>query len=301
MDVVVQRGQYKGTPYVCLIKQQNQGKRDSLIAVRSFLHYFNKRGESPSTIIKPELFDWLATFFIRNAQFSKVDCLVGMDADTVLDRECVYELVQEQRLPNTLGVAGYVVVDWKDKPWGLWRLFQNAEYTVTQCVRRLHQGRVTKKVSVLPGACQILKINDETCCDLVLLDKFGAKPQITDGLYKQIMFSASEDGNHVCCVMTTFSKARTRQCLRARAYTDVPVSWSVYLSQRRRWSLGATGNDWLLVSGPNVLWFERTLSFVNTFTWFLTPFVFAAYCTFFYVIIGEHHTILSDYFSVING
>lgn len=36
VDIILQKGTYKGTPYMCVIKMQNSGKRDSLILVRSF-------------------------------------------------------------------------------------------------------------------------------------------------------------------------------------------------------------------------------------------------------------------------
>ena len=118
------------------------------------------------------------------------------------------------------------------------------------------------------------------------MDAFGHKPDLQEGLYMQIKASASEDGNHVCCMMTIRPKSKTRQCLQAIAYTDVPITWAVYLSQRRRWSLGASCNDWLLATSMEVLVFERVLSFMNTLTWFMTPFLFTAYASFIYVIVG---------------
>ncbi|SMR64450.1 unnamed protein product [Zymoseptoria tritici ST99CH_3D1] len=292
MDVTVQSGRYKSLPYFCIVKEQNQGKRDGLIAVRSFLYNFNRRQEKPATIMNQEYFDTMASWMLQDAGIEHVDDLIGMDADTVFADECAYELVQTSRFKGTMGVAGYVAVDWKNKLWGFWRLYQNTEYTITQCLRRLHQGRVTHKVSCLPGACQLLKICEETCGDRVLVELFGRCPDFEDGLLKHIQASASEDRNHVCHMLTARPESKTRQALRAKAYTDVPVTWAVYLSQRRRWSLGATGNDWLLCWAPGMQWFERILSIVSALTWFLTPFVFAAYGSFIYAIVVHPSTTL---------
>lgn len=77
-------------------------------------------------------------------------------------------------------------------------------------------------------------------------------------------------------MLTTHPKAQTRQALRARAYTDVPNSWSVFLSQRRRWSLGATSNDLLLVVARHCQWFERILALCNVLVWCLNVFIVAA-------------------------
>lgn len=36
MDIIMQKGTYKGLPYMCIVKMQNRGKRDGLILLRSF-------------------------------------------------------------------------------------------------------------------------------------------------------------------------------------------------------------------------------------------------------------------------
>lgn len=77
-------------------------------------------------------------------------------------------------------------------------------------------------------------------------------------------------------MLTTHPKAQTRQALRARAYTDVPNSWSVFLSQRRRWTLGATSNDLLLLVSRHCQWFERILALCNVLVWCLSIFIVAA-------------------------
>ncbi|KAK5089666.1 hypothetical protein LTR24_006034 [Lithohypha guttulata] len=283
MDIVFQRGTYGGIPYFCIVKQQNQGKRDGLIVVRSFLYNFNMRDEKPKVIFSSEFFAHMAKFLLE-AQFDRVDQLVGMDADTVFDERCIWNLLNESRYPNTVGVCGYVAVDFSGGQWNIWRLYQSAEYTIAQGLRRLHQSIVTHKVSCLPGCCQLLKVCEETCGEEVLIEKFGYCPTVKDGLLTQIRATASEDRNHVCHMLSARPNAQTRQALGAKAVTDVPHSASVFLSQRRRWTLGATSNDLFLAFAPGVQWFERILAFVNVFTWFLNPFIIASVASFIYAI-----------------
>lgn len=284
MDVVIQRGKYKGVPYFCIIKQQNQGKRDGLIVVRSFLYNFNIRDQKPAVIFSQAFFAQMASFLINDAGQDRVDHLVGMDADTVFDKQCIAELLKQSRYPCTVGVCGYVAVDFHGGGWDPWRLYQSSEYTIAQALRRLHQSIVTNKVSCLPGCCQLLKVCEETCGDDVLLRLFGYSPRLTDNILKQIRATASEDRNHVCHMLSARPKVKTRQALAAKAFTDVPHSWSVFLSQRRRWTLGATSNDLLLVTAPGVQWFERILATVNVITWTLNPFIFASIASFIYAI-----------------
>ncbi|OJD32815.1 glycosyltransferase family 2 protein [Diplodia corticola] len=276
MDVTVQKGDYKGTPYFCIIKHQNQGKRDGLIALRSFLHKFNTRAEKPQMLFRPEFFGEMAMWLHEEAGFDRVSYLVGMDADTVFADDCIAELLKQSRYPDTVGVCGYVAVDFKTRNWNPWSLYQSAEYTISQGLRRLHQSIVTNKVSCLPGCCQLLKICEETCGDRVLVELFGYCPTPADNIIKQIRATASEDRNHVCLMLSAMPHSKTRQALRARAMTDVPQSWSVFLSQRRRWTLGATGNDLFLFKAPGVHWWERILAFANCMTWALNLFIFAS-------------------------
>ncbi|GME48652.1 putative glycosyltransferase family 2 protein [Neofusicoccum parvum] len=283
MDVTVQKGSYRGMPYCCVVKHQNQGKRDSLIVLRSFLYKYNIRHERPESIFKPEFFAEMATF-LAGAGMDHVDDLIGMDADTVFEDICVSELLKQARLPNTLGVCGLVAVDFKGEKWGgLWKLYQTCDYALSQGLRRLHQSIVTNCVTCLPGCCQLFRVCEESCGDHIMLDRFGYHPTPTDDIVKQIRANASEDGNHVCHMLSAYSHAgwKTRQAIRARAFTDVPQSWSVFLSQRRRWSLGTTANELLLIRESGIHWFERIIAFSNCLTWLLSISIAVAATSFY--------------------
>jgi chitin synthase len=279
MDVEVTRGTYRGVPFFCIVKQQNQGKRDSLIVCRSFLYNFNIRQRRPNVIFRPDFFSEMSNWLVGDAGIDRVDILIGMDADTVFAPDCITNLLEESHYPHTVGVCGYVAVDFTPGNWNVWSLYQSTEYTIAQALRRLHQSIVTHKVSCLPGCCQLLRICEETCGDRVLIELFGYHPQPTDGMLKRIRATASEDRNHVCLMLMNRTHAQTRQALRARAYTDVPRSTSVFLSQRRRWTLGATSNDLMLFTSAPLFRFniwERIVAFQNVLTWCLNFFVIAS-------------------------
>ena len=91
---------------------------------------------------------------------------------------------------------------------------------------------------------------------------------------------------------------KSTQTLKAVAYTNVPTSMNVFLSQRRRWTLGATTNDMLLVQLPNINPFERIAAFVNVLIFCLTPFVFIATLMFLKAIITAP-SMLMLYLSII--
>ncbi|KAI1134892.1 glycosyltransferase family 2 protein [Hypoxylon sp. FL0543] len=289
MDIVITRGIYRGVPIFCIVKQQNQGKRDSLIVIRSFVHNFNLRHNQRKVIFKPELFKVMADFLVEDAGIDRVELLIGMDADTVFADDCVSHLVEESHYPGTVGVSGYVAVDFSTSKWNIWSIYQSAEYTIAQGLRRLHQSLCTKKVSCLPGCCQLLRVCEETCGDSILIQEFGYYPKPTDDIIKRIRATASEDRNHACLMLMKYPMARTRQALRAYAYTDVPRSLSVFLSQRRRWTLGATGNDLMLFLKSPItfnLW-ERIVAFSNVLTWILNFFVIASLACMVYAFMHQ--------------
>ncbi|KAI0541783.1 chitin synthase-domain-containing protein [Xylaria digitata] len=301
MDVELSRGVYKGVPFLCIIKEQNQGKRDSLIFCRSFLYNFNRRYERPRIIFKPEFFGLLSQWLLYDGAIDRVDFVIGMDADTIFSPDCISHLIDESHYPRTVGVCGYVAVDFSGGNWNLWEIYQSAEYTIAQGLRRFHQSLVTHKVSCLPGCCQLIRVCEETCGDEILIKRFGYYPKPNDGIIRRIRATASEDRNHVCLMLIDTPNVRTRQALRACAYTDVPRTLSVFLSQRRRWTLGATVNDLLLVIRAPLFRFnpfERLLAASNVITWCLNPFVIASLASMVYSFMNQPFWLISIFASV---
>lgn len=281
MNIFLQQGYYKGLPYICVIKAQNQGKRDSLVFVRSMLYNFNRRHENPVTMFSPELFNDFCEFFISHG-LQTIDFLAGMDADTVFDDTCIWEMIKviRQEGPETAGVCGHVCVDFEGKDWGIWNLFQSTEYTMTQGLRRAFQSACTGKVNCLPGCCQLIRVCEATMGDKVLRELFGHVPKPNDSMIFQVMGNYSEDSIHASYIFSAYPHFHTAQALRAKAYTTVPQTWMVFLSQRKRWSLGSISNDLLMACRPRINFFERCVSLISVFTWFISPFIVAAALSF---------------------
>jgi chitin synthase len=145
----------------------------------------------------------------------------------------------------------------------------------SQCLRRYVQSNITNKVSCLSGCNQILRVSYETCGPAIL-KRFNYLPKEDENIFKHILSYASEDRNHVCNMLSLYPHVKTTQNLKAVAYTNIPKKWEVFLSQRRRWCLGANTNDMLLVNLPDINKFEKISAFVNVMTFSLSPFVFIA-------------------------
>ncbi|KAL6160158.1 hypothetical protein ACJQWK_09386 [Exserohilum turcicum] len=307
MDIELVKGEFKGLPIVCLIKNENRGKRDSIVLARSFFRKFNLRQSKPAlAMLTPELFTELSGFF-ENAGIQSLDYAVGIDADTRFDVECVSSLIQTVREgEQVIGVTGYIQPDpVTSSTFSFSYLYQMAEYMVGQHRRRLRQSLTSGRVTCLPGCCQLLRVLESTCGDDILA-KFGYYPKATDSLFRTVRSMMSEDRDHICLVLSENADVQTRQCLGARAYTTVPSSPSVFLSQRRRWTLGPLTSDCLLVKRRSTGYVERLAALCSVIQWIVQPSLFLSkhfrsfgYTTQTVVFFLEHYRMVWDILCII--
>lgn len=294
-NIEVLIGNMNNIPFALLIKDNNVGKRDSLVLIRSLLYNYSNNISNNEWSYEFENF---IKNYIEMTDIEKFDYLVGTDADTVFDKECTSNLLKEIDWDkNTHGVVGFVHVSPRMPKWSLWTIYQFTEYIIAQCLRRVQQSIVTNKVSCLSGCVQILRVSEETCGNNIL-KAFNSCPDKNDNVWKQVLSFASEDRNHVCLMLHMFPYVKTRQCLSAKAYTTVPNNLRVFRSQRRRWSLGATSNDILLCYKSGINIYERIGAMFNVFTYSLSLFIFVATILFYYSIIA-HPNIMMLYLSTV--
>ncbi|KAH7553074.1 glycosyltransferase family 2 protein [Bipolaris maydis] len=259
MQIELVKGEFRGVPIVCLVKNENRGKRDGVVLMRAFLSKFNQRKSNPElAMFGPKLFAELSGF-LESLSIQNVDYVVGIDADTRFDDKCVSNLIQTVREDDKIvGVTGFIRPDPTNvSSFSPAYLYQNAEYMAGQYRRRLRQSLTSERVTCLPGCCQLLRVEESTCGDDIM-KKFGYYPKETDG------FTIREP------------RRQTRLCLSAKAYTTAPTNLSVFLSQRRRWTLGPLTSDCLLFCRKNTGWTERLAAFRSVVTWIIAPSLFFA-------------------------
>lgn len=295
MNVEILTGRLGDLPFMCIIKDTNMGKRDSLVMIRGLCYEFGVREPGMSIehdIFMIDFYNVFKDFCYANDVTGNIDYVIGTDADTVFSDNCSYELLKSiDREKNTQGVVGFVMVSPDCPKWNLWTIYQSTEYIVAQCLRRMQQSLITKRVSCLSGCVQILRVSKETS-GREILNAFNYLPKETDNIIKQIRSYASEDRNHVCLMLHMYPYVQTRMCLSAWAYTIVPMSFSVFRSQRRRWSLGATCNDILLTYKSGINPIERVGAIVNVITYSLCSFVFVSTVVFLISIINNANIIM---------
>ena len=291
MDIEIVYGETKKRPFICFIKNENMGKRDSLVFVRKLLFSHNQNYANNAGYYTDEVMKFFKEYCSKY-NFDKFDYIVGTDADTVFADDCTYELLKEIETDDkTHGVVGFVKISPSCPKWSFWTIYQQTEYIIAQCLRRVQQSIVTHKVSCLSGCVQILRISEETSGNTIL-SAFIKYPEENANIFKHILSFASEDRNHVCLMLHNFPYVRTRQCIKASAYTIVPMNITTFRSQRRRWSLGATCNDLLLTFMTGINWYERIGAIFNVMTYCMCWFIVVATGVFIYSIIKSPNIIM---------
>lgn len=285
-------GNKNNIPFIILVKDKNYGKRDSLVLVRRLLFNFKKFNINNlhfSPLFNTFMFLSLSETFIDH----NIEFIIGTDADTVFDKFCSEKLLESlcTEDKDILACVGFVAVSDENKKSSLWTLYQNTEYIFAQCLKRRIQCLLTQKVSCLSGCVQIIKICEELCGENVL-SSFNYLPKQDENIFKHILSYASEDRNHICIAFSLYPKIKTIQRMDAVAYTNVPDNLSVFLSQRRRWSLGASLNDVLLLIKPGIITIEKINAFINIFTFVLFPFIAVANAYFILALITNRNLLL---------
>jgi chitin synthase len=284
-------GLFDNVHYILMIKDKNYGKRDSIVLARRLIYNYNNNDSI-------SIFNKSMNLIFRTTFNNKIEYIINIDADTIFDYNCTYELIKGiENHKDNVGCVGYVDINFNNSNiFNPFNLYQYSEYMYAQCLNRQAQSSLTHKVNCLSGCVQILKVCEENCGEAIL-EKFNYCPKDNDNIFCHIRGIASEDRNHICIMHSMYPNVRTVQNLNAISYTNVPKSIRVFLSQRRRWTLGASTNDLLLLFSPNINIFERIASFTNIFTLVTTPFIFIATILFFKSIF-TNPTYLTLYLSI---
>ena len=140
-DLEIYCGVKNGLRFVIVIKSKNYGKRDSLTLLRKLVYNYNNRIEIN------ELTNIISSEF--NKIFNNhIDYIYGTDADTILDKLCIYQLIQNMVYTDddTVAIVGFVDVNRVNIVTNPLILFQFAAYIYAKCLRRKFQSTFTNKV-----------------------------------------------------------------------------------------------------------------------------------------------------------
>jgi chitin synthase len=235
--------------YIVLCKNNNMGKKDSLIIMRE--------------LIGKKLNNSLQSYFnayLASNEIEDIDYLVGVDADTRLHEDFIVNILKTSEPDNVLGVSGYAIPDKNcTSLWNPLFFYQSFEYHQQQGLTRLGQS-ILGKVTCLPGCAQVWKMDGRTLNEP--LEHFKLYKN-KDSITQSIRALLGEDRRYTGLVLYKNKDCQTLLCNNAYAYTRVPATMSVFLSQRRRWFLSSQVNNIRDMLSSNLPWFIRFIAFTQ--------------------------------------
>ncbi|CAG8471347.1 958_t:CDS:10 [Ambispora gerdemannii] len=265
-------------------KAGNRGKRDTqLILMQLLTHaFFNEK----MTELEFDIFEKVR-LITNGVTIDRYELVAMVDSDTLLKRDALKRMVATMdNDPKVIGVCGETKLLNRYQSWVT--MIQVFDYYISHHLGKTFES-IFGRVICLPGCFCMYRVyatkyNGLRVPILANPDILKAYSSNTvDTLHQKNLLLLGEDRYLTTLMLKTFPQRKTLYCSTAICHTVVPHTFSVLLSQRRRWINGTVHNlmELLLVSQlPGKFCFSmQFVVFLELFSTVTTPFavIFLAY------------------------
>ena len=210
----------------------NRGKRDSQMLLMRFLnrvHY-----NLPMTPMELELHHQIRNVIGVNPTF--YEFLLQIDADTVVAQDSATRFVSaflhDTRLMACCGETALT-----NAKHSFVTMMQVYEYYISHNLIKAFES-LFGSVTCLPGCFSMYRIREADSGKPLFVSKEIIEDYSVvrvDTLHTKNLLHLGEDRYLTTLLLKYHSKFKTKYIMRAHAWTIAPDSWSVFMSQRRRW------------------------------------------------------------------
>lgn len=257
-------GRYNNTTIILSHKENNSGKKDSLIIGEKFI---------TSRIHEIEKID-----------VSRVDFIYHTDGDTVSDENCLNEMLKSLRDdPNLDGVSGLLRTCGRANASCTEQGFvmmQDFQYFFSLIVRRMTES-LLNSTTCLPGCSNMIRIGTRTN---VAIGKYGNLPVNESSLVQTVTRMQGTDRRYSTLLLKQGSNLQMNW--RAFVHTEPPLTPVSFINQRRRWSSNAFFNSFVLLYSRSIPLYIRVSTLLDICRVFSTLFRFVSYFC-FWIFIGD--------------
>eukprot|EP00835_Amoeboradix_gromovi_P000508 NODE_18_length_40692_cov_0.469183.p1 type:complete len:1757 gc:universal NODE_18_length_40692_cov_0.469183:18524-13254(-) len=254
------------------IKPGNRGKRDSQIILMRFLNrVFFDRQQSP---LELEMYHQMKNVIGVDPSF--YEFLFYVDADTIVNQlslnRMVATMANDKMVVGTCGETRLA-----NEEASMTTMIQPYEYFISHHLAKAFEG-MFGTVTCLPGCFCMYRLrspikNQPLLIHDSIIDSYSDTN--LDTLHKKNLLSLGEDRYLTTLMLKNFSKMKTTFTPDAICHTHVPESWSVLLSQRRRWINSTIHNLFELLTLNNMCGFcifsMRFFVFLDLFGTIIQP------------------------------
>lgn len=237
--------EYEGNvvPYIVIVKvgkeseqskskPGNRGKRDSQILLLSFLNRVHNR--TPMNPLELEMFHQINNIIGVDPEL--YEYLLMIDADTSVREDSLNRLVAAcANNAKIAGICGETSLENEERSW--WTMIQVYEYFISHHLAKAFES-LFGSVTCLPGCFSMYRLRTaDKGKPLIISDAVISEYSdcVVDTLHKKNLLSLGEDRFLTTLMTKHFPYMSYKFIPDAYASTAAPETWSVLLSQRRRW------------------------------------------------------------------
>uniref|UniRef100_A0A093Y1R0 chitin synthase n=1 Tax=Talaromyces marneffei PM1 TaxID=1077442 RepID=A0A093Y1R0_TALMA len=213
-------------------KPGNRGKRDSQVLLLNFLNRVHHR--APMSPLELEIFHQINNVIGVDPEL--YEFLFMVDADTSVKEDSLNRLVAAcANDARIAGICGETSLQNEERSW--WTMIQVYEYYISHHLSKAFES-LFGSVTCLPGCfCMYRLRTADKGRPLIISDK--VIKEYSDGdldtLHKKNLLALGEDRFLTTLMAKHFPTMSYKFVADAYASTAAPETWSVLLSQRRRW------------------------------------------------------------------
>lgn len=213
-------------------KPGNRGKRDSQILLMSFLNRVHHR--APMNPLELEMFHQINNIIGVDPEL--YEYLLMVDADTSVSEDSLNRLVAAcAHNAKIAGICGETSLENDEKSW--WTMIQVYEYFISHHLSKAFES-LFGSVTCLPGCFCMYRLRTvDKGKPLIISDDVIREYSVcdVDTLHKKNLLALGEDRYLTTLMTKHFPFMSYKFVPDAQCKTAAPESWSVLLSQRRRW------------------------------------------------------------------
>jgi chitin synthase len=213
-------------------KPGNRGKRDSQILLMSFLNRVHHR--SPMNPLELEMFHQINNIIGVDPEL--YEYLLMVDADTSVREDSLNRLVAAcANNAKIAGICGETSLENEERSW--WTMIQVYEYFISHHLAKAFES-LFGSVTCLPGCFSMYRLRTADKGKPLLISDAVIKEYAVcdvDTLHKKNLLALGEDRYLTTLMTKHFPYMSYKFIPDAYASTAAPETWSVLLSQRRRW------------------------------------------------------------------
>lgn len=265
----------------------NRGKRDSQMLLMRFLHrvHYNE----PMNPLELEMHHQIRNIIGVNPTF--YDFLFQIDADTTVATDAATRMVaaflHDTRIIALCGETGL-----RNAKRSFITMIQVYEYYISHNLAKAFES-LFGSVTCLPGCFSMYRLHAEETRKPLFVSKevVNAYAEIrVDTLHMKNLLHLGEDRYLTTLLLKHHPSYKTKYIFNAQAWTVAPESWSVFMSQRRRWINSTLHNLMELIPMSQLCGFccfsMRFIVFLDLLSTIIQP-VTVAYIVYLIVLVSR--------------